>query len=330
MIKFLKKIAREILILIGMREKKIKQVEEIPEIRPTPNETEQKWIDELRKDIGSLPPLTKTETNSEAEKKWIDRQKKLRENILTRDPRDFFTWEEIKYSMLGQYLPNELLFLKKSSMWPLWKAALEETEFCEINKSWDLPFKSRATVISNAFKLAQLVITHGLNMKNINTIFEFGGGYGSIARLCYRLGFEGTYIIFDLPEFSALQKYFLSSSGLPLNIKYTPTKGGKNTVILLSKIDQLQDQLRDLTPDIFIATWSLSEAPLPLRKSIVNLIKKIKYYLIAYQERFPVITGVDNIAYFKNLQKDLSNKEWLTIPSKTSSKDYFLIGRELK
>lgn len=328
MIKFLKKIARGILIVVGMRKMDTKkQPEETPEKREAPNEVEQKHINCFRDEIKSLPPL-ENNNNSETERKWLDRQKRLRENILNKDPRDFFTWEEIKYSMLGQYLPHELMFLKKSPMWNLWKKALEETEFCEINKSWDLPFKSRATVISNAFKLAQLVITHGINMKKINTIFEFGGGYGSISRLCYRLGFEGTYVIFDLPEFSALQKYFLSSSGLPLNITYAPSEKSENTVILLSQIKQLKEQFKKTPPDIFIATWSLSESPLSLRKIIVNLIKEAKYYLIAYQERFPVITGIDNIDYFKNFQKEILNTEWKTIPLKLSSKDYFLIGKK--
>lgn len=312
-----------------MRARKVKRpVEEAPTVRPTPNEMEQKCIDAFRNDVRSLRPLTESIKISETEKKWIDRQKRLRESILTKDPRDFFTWEEIKYSMLGQYLPHELDFLKNSPIWPLWKKALEETEFCEQNTSWDLPFKSRATVISNAFKLAQLIHNQQINLENIDTIFEFGGGYGSIARLCYRLGFKGTYIIFDLPEFSALQKYFLSASGLSVKIQYTRTKNSKNTVVLLSQITQLKEQLRNITPDIFIATWSLSESPLSLRKVIISLIKNIKYYLIAYQEQFPILTGVDNVAYFRQFQKDMVGREWKTYPAKLNPKDHFLISKK--
>lgn len=316
---------------MGMRARKVKEsVDDTPVVKqPAPNKMEQKYIDVFRNDIRSLPPLMENIKTSETEKKWIDRQKKLREDILTKDPRDFFTWEEIKYSMLGQYLPHELDFLRNSPTWLLWRKALEETEFCELNTSWDLPFKSRATLISNAFKLAQLVISQGINFKEINTIFEFGGGYGSVARLCYRLGFKGTYIIFDLPEFSALQKYFLSASELSVEIQSIPTKNAENTVVLLSQISQLREQLKILTPDIFIATWSLSESPLSLRKNIVSLIKDIKYYLIAYQEQFPILTGVDNVAYFRQFQKDLVNREWKTYPAKLNPKDHFLVSKKI-
>lgn len=297
--------------------------------RPSPTENEQERIDDFRNEIRALPSITESEKMTETEKKWIDRQKKLRENVLIKDPRNFFSWEEIKYSMLGQYVPHELDFLKKSTDWNTWKSALSEPEFCERNISWDMPFTSRATVMGNAYKLAQLVVTHKINLAEINTIFEFGGGYGSISRLCYRLGFKGTYVIFDLPEFSALQKYFLSSSDLPLNITHTPSEKSENTVVLLSQIKQLEEQLKKTPPDIFIATWSLSESPLSLRKIITGLIKNIKYYLIAYQEQFPIINGIDNVTYFKEFQKNNSNIEWKTIPFKLHPKDYFLIGKRV-
>jgi hypothetical protein len=182
-------------------------------------------------------------------------------------------------------------------------------------------------MIGNAYKLSQLILTHQVDLTKINTIFEFGGGYGSIARLCFRLGFKGTYIIFDLPEFSALQKYFLSASELPVKISMVPIKAEPNTVVLLSQASQLKEQLGNTPADMFTATWSLSESPLSLRETIVSLIKNVKYFLIAYQEKFPVYSGTDNIAYFKKLQEEIP-ATWETRPFKLHPKDYFLIGKK--
>lgn len=331
MIKSLKKIIRPALVAVGMRDPQPKATIEKPFVstRTAPTPEEQRHIDALRADVRALPPLAEDGRASEAEKKWIDRQRKLRTNILTKDPRDFFSWEEIKYSMLGEYVPHELAFLKSSPSWPLWRDALAEREFCEQDATWDNPGEGRATMIGNAFKLSQLIVNQNVDLTKIDTILEFGGGYGSIARLCHRLGFKGTYIIFDLPEFSILQKYFLSASGLKATIQYKPTKERKGTVVLLSKISDLQEQVRNIKPDIFIATWSLSESPLPLRKSIVELIKGVTYYLIAYQEKFPMFNGVDNVAYFKQFQKDQAGREWKTYPFKLHPRDFFLIGKKI-
>lgn len=332
MIKILKKIIKKILGFLGVKkyqEKKL--VKEVPLIpRPTPDEFEQRCIDEFRNEIRALPTLLQTSDMPDAERKWIDRQKKLRENILTKDPRDFFTWEEVKYSMLApEYCAADFEFLKKSPMWPEWRKALSETEFSEINVSWDEPYVSRSTVIGNAYKLSQLLLAKKIDLRNIKTIFEFGGGYGSIARLCFKLGFKGTYIVFDLPEFSALQRYFLRASRLPATVQSVPVRNpSQPTVVALSDINKLREQIGYTNPDIFIATWSLSESPLSLREVIVKLIKNVRYYLITYQEQFPILTGVDNVAYFKKLEIDNKDREWKTYPAVRWPKNYYLIAEK--
>ena len=37
-----------------------------------------------------------------------------------------------------------------------------------------------------------------------------------MCRLFHQLGFSGRYVIYDLPQFSALQAFYLGSVGLPL------------------------------------------------------------------------------------------------------------------
>ena len=54
------------------------------------------------------------------------------------------------------------------------------------------------------------------DLSSSGVIVEFGGGYGSMCRLLHKLGFSGQYFIYDLPEFVALQRYFLKSIGMPV------------------------------------------------------------------------------------------------------------------
>ena len=73
---------------------------------------------------------------------------------------------------------------------------------------------SSNNLLHHAYNLLQLDLHTPLH--KLPTILEFGGGYGSTARLAFRLGFQGTYLIFDLPEFSALQRFYLSTLNFPV------------------------------------------------------------------------------------------------------------------
>ena len=47
----------------------------------------------------------------------------------------------------------------------------------------------------------------------MDLIVEFGGGYGSFARVVMNGGFRGRYVIYDLHPFNLIQKYYLKSLG---------------------------------------------------------------------------------------------------------------------
>ena len=42
------------------------------------------------------------------------------------------------------------------------------------------------------------------------------GQPGAKSRLFFKMGFHGKYILYDLPQFSALQTYYLKSVGIPV------------------------------------------------------------------------------------------------------------------
>lgn len=236
---------------------------------------------------------------------WDRYRRKLRLYILKNDPRNFLRWEPIMGSMFHEADKLEFDHLADSNK-DSWMRALEET--------WvgNPPYyphykKSSGNMIHIAYNLSQIFDRYKIDLKKINTITEFGAGYGCAARLIHNLGFKGTYEIFDVPEFLALQKYYL---------KTTNTNG---RFIFVDKAVKL----KNTDTDMLIATWSLSESPIEIRNEFLKRIGKPQYILIAYQANFELI---DNIKYFDEYQKNNSNYNWITHEIKHLPNNYYLIG----
>lgn len=110
------------------------------------------------------------------------------------------------------------------------------------------------------------------SLSTLSTITEFGGGYGAMALLCNRLGFTGTYYLYDLPEFLLLQEYYLSHHPLNCTVVYGATAPS----------------------DLFIACHSLTEAPLSSR----YVADSHRAYLIAGLSQW---FGYNNTDYLHDL-----------------------------
>ena len=166
---------------------------------------------------------------------------------------------------------------------------------------------SSGNLIHNAHHLAQFEnITHQ-NITDFDYVFEFGGGYGSMARLFHNLGFKGKYIIYDLPEFSQLQKIYLDKIGMK-NVEF------------VTRIEGIPNSNGKV---LFIATWSLSEAPLDLRNQILDKVTA-NSYLFAYQRSFDVF---NNIEYFNKFRNELKLK-WYDSEIKHIPDNNYLFGSD--
>jgi len=151
-----------------------------------------------------------------------------------------------------------------------------------------------------------------------DTVIEFGGGFGSLCRLMHQLGYRGRYVIFDPPQFTLLQRYYLRSAGI--------MQDGDDRVVLTSELADLERHVATLSADtwaMFVACWSLSETPLELRARIRPLVERIGRYALAYQERYG---EVDNVDYFRRV--------WLQGTRRTQriihrDGDHFLVGGAL-
>lgn len=112
----------------------------------------------------------------------------------------------------------------------------------------------------------------GLKVANLNSIVEFGGGYGAMLKMLLERGFEGKYYSYDFPEFVALQEFYT------------------------------QEKIKTTLPakcDLMIAICSLSETDVITRKLFLNNLE-FKHCLIRYQHRW----GIDNHIYFQRIEGD--------------------------
>lgn len=197
-------------------------------------------------------------------------------------PTRFWEWPCIYHTMMQEHWPNSISY--EFSEMPFYMSSEK------MNTAFHIPHFGPDDELGNSgysknlihqfYHLRQWMNVTGQHISQLDTIVEFGGGYGAMALLCHRLGFEGKYIIYDLPEFSLLQEYYLSQFGLLASVEWNPKRQPKGV-------------------DLFMAMYSLSEVPLLER---AELRVRAKSYLFLYSGNWE---GWDNVMYFQMLLPSL-------------------------
>ena len=269
---------------------------------PTPQEIE--LVEELKSEFQQLPQAV-AKGDSEAEERWVRHRNQLRHLVLHKNAREFLQWNVVTETMLvgsGFSILEEFRYLRKKSDWRnRWKTAIRESPYGCPRPFLFFP-QTSANLIHNAYHLCQLEEKTGFSLENTDLVVEFGGGYGSMCRLIHQLGFTGVYIIFDLPEFCALQNFFLKCLQLP--VQSVSRSSNVKGIFLISEIERFKEMLlsMDVKDSAFIATWSLSEVPMELRRSFLPLVSGFKIFLLSYQENFG---EVDNLDFFNSWRNSL-------------------------
>jgi hypothetical protein len=276
-----------------------------------PSKGEKIKIQRLKRDFEELP-LVEENVDSEAEKAWNQFLNRLKYDVKTKDPRRFLSWDVVRETMFvgnADYINTELAYLKSNNQWSTkWRDAIKE-----VSNGSPYPFyrymSSSGNLIHHAYHLAFFEEKTGIKIEDLEVIFEFGGGYGSMCRLAHRLGFRGRYVIFDLPHFSLLQRYYLDSLGLTVKDSTNPCE--KSGIFCINSVEDLRRLCVGGDNSLFIATWSLSESPLSIREQVLPEVSLCKSHLVAYQDIFG---EVDNVAYFENqsefkLQPNIVNQK---------------------
>ena len=196
----------------------------------------------------------------------------LWQRAQAQDPTRFWEWPCIFHTMMQNHIPFQMDYELSQLDLSRWQYALQVPHFGP--DDYLAGSRYSMNLIHQAYHLTQWERATGKRIETLDTIVEFGGGYGAMALLCKRMGFEGKYVIYDLPEFSLLQEYYLSQFGMLGGVEWNPAEKPKDV-------------------DLFMALYSLSEVPINERhKHIVPA----KSYLFLYSGLWE---GWDNVEYFQ-------------------------------
>jgi hypothetical protein len=298
---------------------------------PPPHDDELELVRELKALFAAFSPIEGVNA-SPSEAAWICNLNRLRELVINGNPRKFLRWDVIQKTMFvssAPYVEEELRFLKSCPDWGnRWRGAIEESPAGHPFPFLSYP-DSSGNLIHHAYHLAQFEEKSGIRVDKMDYVLEFGGGYGSLCRLFHKLGFQGKYVIFDLPYFSALQQFYLKSLAIPVHAVdgfITANKG----VVCLSELAQLNAILSNDPTEknsMFVATWSISEIPFYLRNEVLPMVAKFKAFLIAYQDQFE---EVNNTEFFSNwretFDKEIVWKDW---PIRHIPGNNYLVGKSI-
>lgn len=234
---------------------------------------------------------------------WQNNLNQIKKNLSKKDWKQFLTWKVINNTMFyndSLATKVELMYLNSSGFIKKYgESAIHENSIGSPTYS-SYARRSSSNLIHHAHHLS---IFENISKKRIldhKTIVEFGGGYGSMCRLVYQMGFKGMYIIYDFEHFNLIQNYFLSSMDLKLKIKMGSDdfQLKKNKcVYLTSDIKFLKKILNKNDNSLFLSTWGFSESPIYIRELFKNIINSSNSVLFAFQKNF---NEINNSQYFKN------------------------------
>ncbi len=195
------------------------------------------------------------------------------------------------------FIYDELKKLKNSSKWNFYKKLLIEDNVGNPIRYFLYP-NSSGNQINHVFHISVLIKEFNLDIKKIKYVFEFGGGYGCMARIFSKINRKIKYTCFDTYYVNLLQFYYLKYNNL--NVGFS-----KNyNFFLSSNSKKIRNLKKNNYNSLFIANWSISETPVKFRKKFETIIKNCTYILISFQENFE---DIDNLQYFYKLRKKISN-----------------------
>jgi hypothetical protein len=219
---------------------------------------------------------------------WSEHISRLNERFL-KNPYQVLNDDLVRYAIYltcaNEFLKTQLPYLKNIYSEIDLKNLLLECPglFPTIVDSCYLTSESRVNHLTH-LSYAENIL--GIKISQLNKIVEFGAGYGSMTDLIRRLNSGHTHIVIDLPELLLIQSYYLLGryQKEAINFITTDDKKIKEGKINLCPINLLND-LKIENVDLFIATWSLSEANELTQKLIVKDFKFFNSKNILYGYR---------------------------------------------
>jgi hypothetical protein len=260
------------------------------------------WQERPKCDLGpavkTLRAEMQTAAPSSTTAEWSENCATLASCVAHNDPARFLQWPVILATMNEQgrdYIETEFSFLRADD-WEKWKPVLQESSVGGIEPYWLYP-RTSCNTVHHCYHLARFMKSTGISVNSFEKVFEYGGGYGNLCRITRALGVRCEYAITDLPQFIALQRFYLHGVGVDATLIPFSVCGS-----WLSKAD--------LHNVLFIATWSFSESPIASRQIVAPFLPLFGALLIAFQSKF---ANIDNVAYFNELKDRMQATHQCTI-----------------
>lgn len=213
---------------------------------------------------------------------WNDINAKLESVLLPNPPFDFLRHPLIEWTMAGGTNNMARKYLERKFSQQYLKELLREDPAGSPRLTLS-PYCTSGSSIRSMHHLALFLATTHADINQLNTVIEWGGGYGNLAKTFHRLHTgKSTYIIIDTPLFSCLQWLYLSVTVGSEHVKLiTDDADIETNKINLMPLGQLKK-----TPeacDLFISTWALSESA-PVAQDYVSQRNwfNARHLLLAY------------------------------------------------
>ncbi|HWC33078.1 MAG TPA: hypothetical protein VG709_08125 [Actinomycetota bacterium] len=202
---------------------------------------------------------------------WRARNRALERRLFPTPPARFLHADEIRYQMFvgDRCLAEQVAFLRilgHDASVLAEDAAGDPPMLVEVDG-----VVTSANTVHHVHHLRRFEIATSVACAAVGTVLEWGGGYGSLAKLFRRIhGGAPTYAIIDTPLFSCVQWLYLSS-----------VFGDDHTHVLLDRRDTLLPgrfnlvplalaSSLEIEPQLFVSTWALNESAVDVQAMVVE------------------------------------------------------------
>lgn len=219
---------------------------------------------------------------------WNDYNRELEGIFLPFPPFAFLRNSIIKKTMFvdagGNWLAEQIGFLEKALSRNQLKNLLRE-DYVGKPIVRNIRYLTSHNSIHQLYHLINFQEKTKVKISDCNTVVEWGGGYGGMAKIVKRMNPKIGYTIIDTPLFSCLQWLYLATifGEKNVNLLVSPEStfhDGKINLLPISLVDH-----QTINADLFISTWALSESSVYSQDYAVNHNWfNSKHLLLAYHD----------------------------------------------
>lgn len=205
---------------------------------------------------------------------WNKFNHKLEKLFLPYPPFSFLQNEIILRTMFmtsgGHRLSEQIRFIEKIFRDKVLKRVLKE-DFIGVPVILNEKYFTSHNSVWQLYHIARLIKATNCDFKKVDTIVEWGGGYGNLTKVLMRLyNKQKTYVLIDTPFFCTIQWLYLAIIFGENEIHFLRNKKDK---IQKNKINILPvglAKIKKLKCDLFISLWALSESPPSLQNYVAG------------------------------------------------------------